>query len=174
LDESLVSPIFLSGQCAARAFHFSETGAMTELNTTAASNEKKPRGVAIVADDGYVERMLGRAMLEKIGYTVTTAENGTQTLRLLLQQHVDLLLCDIQMPGITGLEILAQIERFPSHRPRPIVVLCTGHFDLQLDPNTHNQTLVTCLAKPLSIRSLQAAIDGLTEGDRPVTAPHWR
>jgi two-component system response regulator GlrR len=140
---------------------------MTEPTTTTLAIEKKPRGIAIVADDGYVERMLGRAMLEKIGYTVTTAENGAQALRLVLQQDVDLLLCDIQMPGITGLEILAHIERFPTRRLRPIVILCTGHFDLQLDPANHHQTLVTCLAKPLSIRSLQAAIAGLTEPDVP-------
>jgi CheY-like chemotaxis protein len=138
---------------------------MTEPTIPAASIEKKSRGIAIVADDGYVERMLGRAMLEKIGYVVTTAENGTQALRLVLEQPVVLLLCDIQMPEITGLEILAQIERFPVQRPRPIVILCTGHFDLQLDPETHHQTLVKCLPKPLSIKSLQAAIAALTALD---------
>jgi CheY-like chemotaxis protein len=146
---------------------------MTESTTTAVPIEKKSHGIAIVADDGYVERMLGRAMLEKIGYVVTTAENGTQALRLVLQQPVDLLLCDIQMPDITGLEILAQIERFPVSRKKPIVILCTGHFDLQLDPDTHHHTLVKCLAKPLSIKSLQAAIAGLTEPDRtgPIAHP---
>jgi CheY-like chemotaxis protein len=140
---------------------------MTSPTTSVAPFEKKPGGLAIVADDGYVERMLGRAMLEKIGYTVTTAENGTQALRLVQEQHVDLLLCDIQMPGVTGLEILAYIERFPTHRLRPLVILCTGHFDLELDPECCHQTLVTCLAKPLSIRALQTAIAGLTRTDRP-------
>ncbi|MDB5856009.1 MAG: hypothetical protein JWR22_4050 [Herminiimonas sp.] len=142
---------------------------MTTPTMSAAPIENKPGGLAIVADDGYVERMLGRAMLEKIGYTVTTAENGTQALRLVQEQHVDLLLCDIQMPGVTGLEILAHIERFPTHRLRPMVILCTGHFDLELDPEYCHQTLVTCLAKPLSIRALQMAIAGLTRTDRAPT-----
>jgi CheY-like chemotaxis protein len=135
-------------------------GAMTEPTIPAASTEIKRHGIAIVADDGYVERMLGKAMLEKIGYAVTTAENGAQALRLVEQQEVDLLLCDIQMPGMTGLEILAHVDRFPGHRRRPIVILCTGHFDLQLAPGTHHQTLVACLPKPLSIRALQQAIAG--------------
>lgn len=142
-------------------------GAMTEPKIPAASIEDKPRGTAIVADDGFVERMLGKAMLEKIGYVVSTAENGAQALRLVEQQEVDLLLCDIQMPGMTGLEILAHVERFPEHRPRPIIILCTGHFDLQLAPGTHHQTQVACLAKPLSIRALQQAIAGCTRRNQP-------
>jgi CheY-like chemotaxis protein len=143
---------------------------MTESMKMAESIENRPRGTAVVVDDGYVERMLGKAMLEKIGYEVSTAENGEQALRLVDQLQADLVVCDIQMPGMSGLEVLERIENIPDRGLRPAVILCTGHIDLQLAPGDRHPGLAACLSKPLSLKSLRQA---LIECDRihPPGAP---
>jgi two-component system, NtrC family, response regulator PilR len=66
--------------------------------------ENKPR-ILIVDDEPSMRDML-RIVLRRDGYDVVLAENGAQAIALLQQQHIDLLLSDIRMPDISGVEVL--------------------------------------------------------------------
>jgi PAS domain S-box-containing protein len=65
----------------------------------------------LVAEDDYVDSYSVRVMLESAGFTVRTAENGTEALRLLSEQEFDVVLMDVQMPGMGGIETTAAIRR---------------------------------------------------------------
>jgi CheY-like chemotaxis protein len=82
----------------------------------------------LLAEDNLVNRKVAVSLLEKQGHRVTTAENGRIALELALQETFDLILMDVQMPEMDGLEATQQIreaERATGARI-PIVAL-TAH-----------------------------------------------
>ncbi len=66
--------------------------------------------ILLIDDDEQVRTLL-QDVLEECGYHVLTAANGTAALRFLQDEHVDLILVDIFMPGLDGLEIIQQIRK---------------------------------------------------------------
>ncbi|QLA14461.1 response regulator [Desulfolutivibrio sulfodismutans DSM 3696] len=65
----------------------------------------------LFAEDDAVSSIAGKRMLEKAGYSVTTAKDGQEVLDLLAGQDVDLILMDIQMPVLDGVETAKAIRR---------------------------------------------------------------
>ena len=89
-----------------------------------------PAGVAprkariLVAEDNLVNQQVVRAMLERIGMTVSIVGDGSQALAAVRSQHFDLVLMDCQMPVMDGYEASLQIRALASDRARiPIVAL---------------------------------------------------
>jgi signal transduction histidine kinase len=78
--------------------------------------------ILVVDDDALARRSL-RAMLERGYYTVEAAENGEQALSLLQTYQPDLVLLDIQMPGMDGLEVCRRIRNMPNGDLLPIIFL---------------------------------------------------
>jgi two-component system response regulator PilR (NtrC family) len=65
----------------------------------------------LVVDDELSMRQFLKILLEKEGYTVTTAAEGGEALALTTQQPFDLVISDIRMPGMSGLDLLAQLKQ---------------------------------------------------------------
>jgi DNA-binding response OmpR family regulator len=61
--------------------------------------------------------------LEKQGYTVLTAQTGTGALQLIGEQHPDLVILDVEMPELSGLEVLRQLREAPATQDLPVVML---------------------------------------------------
>ena len=83
--------------------------------------------ILLVDDEADVCVTLG-ALLERSGYAVTTADSGEQALQLLEQQTFDLLLTDLKMPGIDGIQVLAAAKQ---RQPDLPVIVLTGHGSLE-------------------------------------------
>ena len=77
--------------------------------------------ILIIEDDKGARLALSRA-IEKWGYKVLQAGNGQEGLKKLKSKDVDLVLCDIQLPGINGIEVL---ERIQKEHPNVLVVIMT-------------------------------------------------
>ena len=89
-------------------------------------------GVVLLVEDNVVNRMIGAEMLKSLGVDVLEAEDGALALAMLEQQHVDLVLMDIQMPVLDGYATTRLVrEREARLRlPRvPIVALTANAFD---------------------------------------------
>jgi CheY-like chemotaxis protein len=98
-----------------------------------------PQTVLVVEDDA-VSQMAVRTLLERAGHRVRVADDGEQALHVLAQSPVDVVLLDVQMPGMDGMEVAARIraweaarrlgENVPLHAdqpsPLPLVAL-TAH-----------------------------------------------
>jgi diguanylate cyclase (GGDEF)-like protein len=122
---------------------------------TLITEESRPSKHAIVVDDGLVERLLGKAMLEKLGFSVKTASNAEEALRMIDQQQVDLVLCDIAMPGMDGLELLNTAR---SHPHAPLFIMSTNHNDAEHAIASMRLGAYGYLIKPLRFEHLRETV----------------
>ena len=80
-------------------------------------------GTILIADDNRVNRLLLARGLEHEGHTIIFAEHGAEALDLLLRQPFDLLLLDVLMPELDGVEYAARLKRDPQTQDIPVVLL---------------------------------------------------
>ena len=80
-------------------------------------------GTILVIDDNLTNCDLLARQLKQQTYTVTTATNAQQALRLLQAIPYDLILLDVVMPGVSGLELLQQLKRHDSWRHIPVIMI---------------------------------------------------
>src|SRR6266508_2688945 len=77
----------------------------------------------LVVDDEAAIRLTMNMLLRRQGYTVTMAASGEEALALIAQQPFDLLLLDLKMPGLSGLEVA---ERAQKVQPATPILILTG------------------------------------------------
>lgn len=119
----------------------------------------------LLADDDPVILRIMRMGFESAGYEVTSTSTGIDCFDKICEQAPDLLVTDIQMPGMTGKELcLAIAKQFPN-RTFPIVVL-TGRAELSHREWTRDFPMLRFMEKPVSIRRLtQYADEVLAKAD---------
>ena len=81
-------------------------------------------GNLLVVDDDVDSAELLRVLLRKRGYEVTACHNATEALDRLRQEDFDVVVADIQMEGISGIELCARIREM---HPDVLTILITGH-----------------------------------------------
>ncbi len=79
--------------------------------------------VILCVDDEQIPLTLRKSVLEKLGYSVLTANSGTEALEQLQRQHVDLVLTDMLMPGLSGAELAREIKQ---RLPQLPIILFSG------------------------------------------------
>ena len=85
-------------------------------------------GKVLVVDDEETVRNLLQRMLEEAGYNVVTAANGQEALEKVSQLKIELVLLDIKMPGMSGIEVLRQLT---TNWPETCVVMATAVADAE-------------------------------------------
>jgi chemosensory pili system protein ChpA (sensor histidine kinase/response regulator) len=83
------------------------------------------KGNVLLVDDSISVRKFVGQMLEKAGFEVTTAIDGTEALSRLEERQFDVMVTDLEMPRLNGYELLEDVCRRPAARELPIVVLST-------------------------------------------------
>lgn len=81
----------------------------------------------IIDDEENMLHMLN-ALLSKAGYDITTALGGQEALAIIEKERFDFVLCDVKMPGLSGLEVLQQMHQL-EHFPTVIMMSAYGNFD---------------------------------------------
>lgn len=109
----------------------------------------------LVIDDEKPTLSMFRLLLAAYGYTVFTAENGEQGLVLFEQEQPPIVLTDIKMPGMDGIEVLKKIK---SINPRAEVIVITGHGDMDLAIKALNLDATDFINKPIKKQELDAAL----------------
>ncbi len=81
------------------------------------------QGSLLVVDDNALNRDILTRRLEQRGYVVTVAEEGQQALNIILQKKFDLVLLDIEMPGIDGIMVLSLLRKTYSMAELPVIMV---------------------------------------------------
>jgi CheY-like chemotaxis protein/HPt (histidine-containing phosphotransfer) domain-containing protein len=115
----------------------------------------------LVAEDNSVNQRVALLLLERLGYSADVAGNGYEVLAALHRQPYDVILMDVQMPDMDGLEATRRIQsEWPAgQRPRILAMTASA---LVADRNACLAAgMDGFLSKPVLIRELQAALRGL-------------
>jgi len=121
--------------------------------------------ILIVEDDASQARLLARAIsVRRPEYTVITAPNGEDATRLLSEEEVDLVLTDLQMPGMNGLELLAWLLQ---NRPNLPVFTMTAYGTAETLAQLGSYGSIECFVKPVDIgRVVEHMSDSLSQSIR--------
>jgi CheY-like chemotaxis protein len=111
----------------------------------------------IIVDDDPVIQKVTLLMLRKLGIRAETAANGRDVLQALERKRYDVVLMDIQMPVMDGIEATKIIRNHWTHGPKIIVIA-------DCDPNTYREICFDAganefLTKPVMVEELTAAIE---------------
>jgi PAS domain S-box-containing protein len=109
----------------------------------------------LLADDEEgIRKVLGIALADS-GYRVVTAENGLAALALFRQVRPSIVLTDIKMPGMDGIELLRRIK---AERPETEVIMITGHGDMDLAIESLKHEATDFVTKPINDDVLEIAL----------------
>jgi signal transduction histidine kinase len=113
----------------------------------------------LLAEDNLVNQKVTSMMLKKLGHRADVAANGLEVLQALERQHYDLILMDVQMPEMDGLEAAREIRRRWPVPDQPVIVAMTamaleGDQDMCLDSGMDDY-----LSKPVKMDMLKTALD---------------
>jgi len=123
----------------------------------------------LLAEDNVVNQQLAARLLEKRGHQVTIAANGREALNALAQGSFDLVLMDVQMPEMGGLEATAEIRQQEEATGRHIpIVALTAHAMKGDEERCLAAGMDAYVAKPVKARDLYAAIEAQVRA--PLTA----
>ncbi len=120
---------------------------------------QQERVVVIVDDSISVRKFVGR-MLEKAGYRVKLASDGLEAAELIAQQGCHLVITDLEMPRMTGYELMAQLRQSPSTRRIPVMVVTSRAGAKHRDRAT-KEGAVAFLTKPVQEDQLIHAVERL-------------
>ena len=121
----------------------------------------------LVAEDHAVNRQLVDLLLKRLGYRPDFAVDGTEVLKALEQCSYDLILMDLRMPEMGGLEATREImQRWPEEE-RPRIIALTADVTPDIQRQCYEAGMVDFLTKPLSKKALIAALQKV---DPPVAA----
>lgn len=115
----------------------------------------------LVVDDEHNLRITIAANLELEGFEVVEAESGEAALGLVKEQHFDLVLSDVRMPGMNGVELFRSVHELKPDLP---VILMTAFALEGLVQEALREGAFTLLPKPFAIEHLVAALSSAVRG----------
>jgi len=124
----------------------------------------KPVRILIVDDEPDIRRSLS-GVLEDEGYTPQAVESGEACLAELGREPCELVLLDVWLPGMDGMEALARIQEMPLPE-RPVVVMISGHGNIETAVKATKLGAFDFLEKPLTIQKISVVAKNALEHRR--------
>ena len=108
--------------------------------------------ILIIEDEAAIRRVLLRILSEEnSNYKVSETEDGVQGINLVENENFDLILCDIKMPKMDGIEVLTQIKKL---KPEIPIVMISGHGDLDTAVHSMRLGAFDYISKPPDLNRL--------------------
>jgi DNA-binding NtrC family response regulator len=113
------------------------------------------RSKLLIVDDEHLIRWSLEQNLKKQGYEVVTAGNGEDALRLFREEQPDLVLLDIQLPGMSGIDVL---EKIKEHDEDVVVIMVTANSGLDTAVNAMRLGAYDYISKPFNLDELSIIV----------------
>ncbi len=131
---------------------------------------RKPAHLLLVDDDPGLLKLLGMRLTSE-GYSVVTAESGQEGLRVLHREKVDLVISDLRMDEMDGMQLFTEIQKVQPGMP---VIILTAHGSIPDAVAATQKGVFSFLTKPIDRDALYKAIDEALEQSAPATDDSWR
>ncbi|HCC1033870.1 TPA: two-component system response regulator QseF/GlrR, partial [Salmonella enterica subsp. enterica serovar Paratyphi C] len=131
---------------------------------------RKPAHLLLVDDDPGLLKLLGMRLTSE-GYSVVTAESGQEGLRVLHREKVDLVISDLRMDEMDGMQLFTEIQKVQPGMP---VIILTAHGSIPDAVAATQKGVFSFLTKPIDRDTLYKAIDEALEQSAPATDDSWR
>ncbi|MEW6641748.1 MAG: ATP-binding protein [Pseudomonadota bacterium] len=132
----------------------------------------RPSRRILIVDDDDSSRFVLSGLLEVMGHHVVEAANGTQALARLIDDTMDVVLADLQMPGMDGTELVRRIRALPGQRKHIPIIAVTANVAAGIAERCSAIGMDGYLSKPVLPDDLRRAIDAACAGRAPiVTTP---
>ena len=115
----------------------------------------KDKKSLLIVDDDIAHRTMLRILLDW-QYEIFEADDGSTAIEEAGKRNFDLILMDIRMPGVSGLEALDQIR---SLRPDVPIVMMTAYFSDEIADQARDRGAFGCLGKPFDFEELKQTIE---------------
>jgi DNA-binding NtrC family response regulator len=125
--------------------------------------------ILIVDDDDDLRRALADILAPL--FKVISASNGNEALELIRKERPRLVLLDVSMPGLSGLEVLAAAK---AEAPAPIVVMLTSQQDVDIAAKALNLGAVEYVTKPFDADYIRAEVSRLIGPPESSNARPWK
>lgn len=112
------------------------------------------KNILIVDDDKFILNIFCR-ILQKQGYNVDVVETGQETLEKMNEKKYDLVLIDVNLPDVNGIDLVSKIN---SINPNIIKIILTGFPSIEDATNSMDQGVAAYLVKPVKSEELIALI----------------
>jgi DNA-binding response OmpR family regulator len=117
--------------------------------------------ILVCDDESHILHVVS-LKLRNAGYEVITASNGNDGLALALEHRPDLIITDYQMPGLTGVQVCAELRKDERCMHIPALMLTARGF--RLEPSElHNARIAEVISKPFSPRDVLGCVKALIE-----------
>ncbi len=126
--------------------------------------------ILVVDDNGIVLDSVSR-LLKLHGFSVTPCNDANEVIGCLREKNFSAVLTDIEMPGLSGMELLKRIKEFNTDIP---VVVMTGHLGTGMTEKAASHGAVDFITKPFNpaylVRAMEKAVDK-NDGDKGQAYP---
>ena len=113
------------------------------------------KGKVLIVDDQFGIRILLNEVLQKAGYQTYQAANGVQALEIVNKHSPDLVLLDMKIPGMDGIEILKRMKVIDQDIR---VIIMTAYGELDMIQEAKDLGALTHFAKPFDIDDIRNAV----------------
>jgi CheY-like chemotaxis protein len=121
------------------------------------TKDRPAQGQLVLVEDDEAVRGILTVLLESVGWDVLTAADGPSGLQLARRTVPDVVVTDLRMPGLSGIELAKELAATPNLPRMPIVAITSDSSSLR-DAAVKSRRFVTVLSKPLAPREFLEAI----------------
>lgn len=116
-----------------------------------------PRRILLADDEAHITHLLARR-LEGIGHEVRVARDGEEAWAIVREWTPELLITDLQMPYVSGIELVRKLRSLPDCASTPVIMLTARGY--VLDEQTVREAGISALlSKPFSVRNLAGIVE---------------
>lgn len=119
-----------------------------------------PKHVMMIEDDVKIAAAL-RVRLEAAGYQTSAAENGASGLATASSQTPDVILLDLRLPDVDGIEVCRRLKAQPKTAKTPVIILSANVSNVTCE-QARQFGAVGCMSKPYEIQDVISAIESVT------------